>query len=180
MSFQKICRFKSGCGCLHSKHHSANITELKWDSPTIVLYLWSLLAVKTPLWATVPVCLYPSSHPSCPPRPHPSQSFIKHKYLGLQIPHHPLSLYGMNLLCLSWPTSLLCYGKTQLKDLLFIFLRFTYLFMKDTHRRGRDTGRGRSRLHSGTKMWSSILGLMVMPWAVGRRSTAEPPRHLHN
>ena len=34
--------------------------------------------------------------------------------------------------------------------------------MRDTHRereRGRDTGRGRSRLHTGSPMWDSILGL---------------------
>ena len=32
--------------------------------------------------------------------------------------------------------------------------------MRDTEReRGRDTGRGRSRLHAGSPMWDSILGL---------------------
>ena len=32
--------------------------------------------------------------------------------------------------------------------------------MKDTHtKRGRDTGRGRSRLHAGSLTWDSILGL---------------------
>ena len=32
--------------------------------------------------------------------------------------------------------------------------------MIDTEReRGRDTGRGRSRLHAGSPMWDSILGL---------------------
>ena len=37
---------------------------------------------------------------------------------------------------------------------------FIYLFMRDTHtHRGRDTGRGRSRLHAGSPMWDSILGL---------------------
>ena len=30
--------------------------------------------------------------------------------------------------------------------------------MKDTER-GRDIGRGRSRLHAGSPMWDSILGL---------------------
>ena len=42
------------------------------------------------------------------------------------------------------------------------FLRFIYLFMRDTHRereRGRDTGRGRSRLHAGSPTWDSISGL---------------------
>ena len=44
---------------------------------------------------------------------------------------------------------------------LFIFKRF-YLFIHERHRekeRGRDTGRGRSRLHAGSPMWDSILGL---------------------
>ena len=32
--------------------------------------------------------------------------------------------------------------------------------MRDTHReRSRDTGRRRSRLHAGSLMWDSILGL---------------------
>ena len=42
---------------------------------------------------------------------------------------------------------------------LSLFLRF-YLFIHETQReRGRDTGRGRSRLHAGSLMWDSILGL---------------------
>ena len=41
-----------------------------------------------------------------------------------------------------------------LKNILFI-----YLFMKDTHtHRGRDTGRGRSRLLEGSLMWDLIPG----------------------
>ena len=36
----------------------------------------------------------------------------------------------------------------------FFFKHFIYLFM-----RGRDTGRGRSRLHAGSPRWDSILGL---------------------
>ena len=45
-----------------------------------------------------------------------------------------------------------------------IFLRF-YLFIHERHRErvgdgvGRDTGRGRSRVHAGSQMWDSILGL---------------------
>ena len=41
------------------------------------------------------------------------------------------------------------------------FLRFLiYLFMRDTEReRGRDTGRGRSRLHARGPTWDSIQGL---------------------
>ena len=44
---------------------------------------------------------------------------------------------------------------------LFIYLEdFIYLFMRDTHReRGRDTGRGISRLHAGSPTWNLILGL---------------------
>ena len=48
--------------------------------------------------------------------------------------------------------------------------------MKDIER-GRDTGRGRSRIPVGTLMWDSILGLQDMTWAKGRCSTTEPPRH---
>ena len=38
--------------------------------------------------------------------------------------------------------------------------------MKDTEERerGRDTGRGRSRLQAGSPMWDS----RIMPWATGR------------
>ena len=43
--------------------------------------------------------------------------------------------------------------------LFFFFLRF-YLFIHERHtKRGRDTGRERSRLHAGSLMWDSILGL---------------------
>ena len=40
----------------------------------------------------------------------------------------------------------------------FYFLNFIYLFMRDTER-GRDPGRGRSRLHAGSPTWGSIPGL---------------------
>ena len=43
-------------------------------------------------------------------------------------------------------------------ELLFFFLRF-YLFIHERHReRGRDIGRGRSRLPVGSPMWDSIPG----------------------
>ena len=47
----------------------------------------------------------------------------------------------------------------QLKRLLLLlfFKDFTYLFMRDTER-GRDTGRGRSRLHAGSPTQDSIPG----------------------
>ena len=39
---------------------------------------------------------------------------------------------------------------------------FIYLFMRDTEReRGRDTGRGRSRLHAESPTWDLILGLQA-------------------
>ena len=45
---------------------------------------------------------------------------------------------------------------------------FIYLLMTNTERkRGRDTGRGRSRLLAGSPMWDSILGLQGH--ALGRR-----------
>ena len=48
--------------------------------------------------------------------------------------------------------------------------------MRDTEgERGRDTGRGRSRLHAGSLMWDSNLDPRVTPWAKGSRSTLGPP-----
>ena len=54
-------------------------------------------------------------------------------------------------------------------DLKYFFLKiFIYLFMRDTEReRGRDTGRGRSRLHAGSLMWDSNPGLQ--DHALGQR-----------
>ena len=50
--------------------------------------------------------------------------------------------------------------KSNMQFYLFIFKDFIYLFMRDTERtRGRDIGRGRSRLHAGSPMWDSIPGL---------------------
>ena len=41
-----------------------------------------------------------------------------------------------------------------------LFLKRFYLFIHQRQReRGRDTGRGRSRLYSGSPMWDSIPGL---------------------
>ena len=40
--------------------------------------------------------------------------------------------------------------------------------MRDRER-GRDTGRGRSRLHAGSPMWDSILG----PWEHGHEQKAD-------
>ena len=52
---------------------------------------------------------------------------------------------------------------------IYLFFKaFIYLFMRDTER-GRDTGRGRSRLHAGSPTWDSIPG----PWGytLGRKQT---------
>ena len=44
--------------------------------------------------------------------------------------------------------------------LIFFLKDFINLFMRDTEReRGRDTGRGRSRLPAGSPTQDSILGL---------------------
>ena len=40
----------------------------------------------------------------------------------------------------------------------FFFKDFIYLFMRERER-GRDTGRGPSRLHAGSLTWDSILRL---------------------
>ena len=57
------------------------------------------------------------------------------------------------------------------------FLDFIYLFMRDTERyRGRDTGRGRSRLHAGSPMWDSIPGPGDHNLSQGRCSITEPSR----
>ena len=52
-------------------------------------------------------------------------------------------------------------GFYGLVNRLFFFPKdFIYLFMKDTeNERGRDTSRGRSRLHEGSPVRDSILGL---------------------
>ena len=65
-------------------------------------------------------------------------------------------------------------------NLFFLFFLIFYLFIYERHtERGRDTGRGRSRLPAGSLMWDSILDPGIRPWAEGRCSTAEPPRRPH-
>ena len=54
-------------------------------------------------------------------------------------------------------------------EVLFLILK-KYLFIHKRHterNRGRDTGRGRSRLHAGILMWNSIPGLQDHAWAAG-------------
>ena len=52
--------------------------------------------------------------------------------------------------------------------------------MRDTHterERGRDTGRGRSRLHAGSPMWDSIPGLQdqALGWRAGANHWTTSP-----
>ena len=53
-------------------------------------------------------------------------------------------------------------AKTYLKVIFIYFFKdLIYLFKRDTKiekERGRDTGKERSRLHSGSPMWDSIPG----------------------
>ena len=54
------------------------------------------------------------------------------------------------------------------------FKTIFYLFVHETHReRGRDTGRGRTRLPVGRPTWDSIP---ITTWAKGRHSTTKSPR----
>ena len=53
-----------------------------------------------------------------------------------------------------------------------------FIYSWETEReKGRDTGRGRSRFPAGSPMWDLILDPRIMPWAEGRHSTTEPPKH---
>ena len=60
--------------------------------------------------------------------------------------------------------------------IIFFSKDFIYLFMRHTER-GRDTDRGRSRLHAGSLTRDSIPGLQDHALSQSRRSTTEPPRH---
>ena len=66
---------------------------------------------------------------------------------------------------------------TFLSFFLFSFFKdFIYLFMRDTEG-GRDLGRERNGLLAESQMWDLILRPGITPWAEGRHSIAEPPRH---
>ena len=55
--------------------------------------------------------------------------------------------------------------------------------MRDTQKeRGRDTGRGRSRLHAGSPMWDSFPGLQdhTLSQKADRHLTVEQPRPPNN
>ena len=58
--------------------------------------------------------------------------------------------------------------------IFYLFFEVLFFYSWKTHReRGRDTGRGRSRLLAGNLMWDSIPDPGITPWAKGRRSTTE-------
>ena len=63
---------------------------------------------------------------------------------------------------------------------LLFFKDFIYLFMRERER-GRDIGRGRSRLHAVSLTWDLILGLQdhALGWrqALNRWATQESPIH---
>ena len=65
----------------------------------------------------------------------------------------------MILKCRSFAVT--AYTETDKKSKHHDFLKdFIYLFMRDAEReRLRDTGRGRSKLHTESLTWDSILGL---------------------
>ena len=68
-----------------------------------------------------------------------------HNYLGVQhfIFHDAFLFFPLPHIC----------------DYPFFVKDFIHLFMRDTVReRGRDTSRGRSRLHAGSPTWDSIPG----------------------
>ena len=93
--------------------------------------------------------------------------------------HHHSQLPGTRGL---WPLLIGCWLLTQAPftpPCLFFFLRF-YLCIHERHTRrerekGRDTGRGRSRLHAGSPSgtWSQVS--RIRPWAEGGAITLSHP-----
>ena len=79
----------------------------------------------------------------------------------------------LSLTYFPWKTYILFYF-----ILFYFFKDFIYLFMIVTEReRGRDTGRGRSRLHApGARRGIRSRVSRIVPWAKGRRYTTAPPR----
>ena len=74
--------------------------------------------------------------------------------------------------------------KKSLNQFLSFFKRF-YLFIHERHtERGRDIGRGRSRLHTGSQMWDSILGFrdhaLSQRQTLNRWATQAPLRSILN
>ena len=72
-----------------------------------------------------------------------------------------------------------CAGGTSLPFILFFIYFFSqrfYLFIHERHtEKGRDTGRGKSRLPVGSPMWDSIPGLWDQD--LSRRQDAQPLSH---
>ena len=57
------------------------------------------------------------------------------------------------------------------------FFKILFIYSLETQREGgRDTGRGRSRLHEGSLNGTRSRDPRITPWAEGRCSTAGPPR----
>ena len=74
-------------------------------------------------------------------------------------------------------------GERSLFYFIYIFYFFKFFFIiyfYDRHtvrERGRDTGRGRSRLHApGARRGIRSRVSRIAPWAKGRSQTAAPPR----
>ena len=90
-----------------------------------------------------------------------------------QYPQHP-SLGKVKTFNMCLPVTL--HYLIHFFKFLKIFLKFIY----DSHRerkRGRDIGRGRSRLHApGARCGIRSRVSRIAPWAKGRRQTAVPPR----
>ena len=81
---------------------------------------------------------------------------------GIQDWQSPLGM------CIVVGTSSFLYGPFPIV-MTFIYLK-KILFIHERHtQRGRDTGRGRSRLHAGSLMWNSNPESRITPWAEGRR-----------
>ena len=107
-------------------------------------------------------------------------------FLLLYIPH-PLMLLLVQLgsVFSSTPPSNLTMrsSSTSCSPLTGVFFFNFYLFMivRGIEReRGRDTGRGRSRLHTlGARRGIRSRVSRIAPWAKGRRQTAAPPRDPH-
>ena len=107
-----------------------------------------------------------------------------HEHTGIFIPSHtlldsaqsPLTVNPIDT-CLFISHSLVPF-LSFLFLFLFIFLRILIIYSQETHiERGRDIGRGRSRLPQGTQRGTQSREARLMPRAKGRCSTTEPPRH---
>ena len=140
--------------------------------------------------------IYPSIHSLI-------HSFIKHKLRAYSVPRRDVSTSMMAIILSRFYSQTPQYSSGQRTEVhvsssvvfpftfhrpqnLFFFFKILFIHSWETQRdreRGRDTGRGRSRLHApgarrGT--WSRVS--RITPWAKGRRQTTAPPRdppHFH-